>query len=74
MGPNYLEVHYEDLVTTPRQALERIGKFIGHDLDYDRILRVGMGSVSRPNTSFEGGRGGAGFDPVGRWRELLSPG
>ena len=37
MGGDYLEVHYEDVVEKPRETLARIGTFIDHDLDYDRI-------------------------------------
>lgn len=74
MGPNYLEVGYEDFVTTPRQALQRGGKFIDNDFEYNRILSVGIGSVSQPNTSSEGGGGKADSNPVGRWRKLLAAG
>lgn len=74
MGSNYLEVHYEDLVAEPRQALGRIGRFIDHDLDYDRILRTGIGSVSHPNTSFGHGQEKTEFSPVERWRKLLTTG
>ncbi len=72
VAPNYLEVAYEDLIARPRETLATIGAFIDHDLDYDRILDVGVGSVSRPNTSF-GESGGESFNPVERWRRALSP-
>lgn len=69
LGAHYIEVHFEDLIREPRETLGRLGGFIGQDLDYDQILRVGMGSVSSPNTSFGGTKG---FNPVGRWREGFS--
>jgi hypothetical protein len=69
VAPSYMEVRYEELVADPPRVLAKIGDFIDHDLDYDRILRVGIGSVSQPNTSF-GSNGG--FNPVGRWKKLLS--
>jgi len=47
-------VHYEDLVQNPRETLARIGEFIEHDLDYDRIQQVALGSVHNPNSSFRG--------------------
>ena len=72
MGADYLEVHYEDVVEKPQEALARIGDFIEHDLDYDRIRQVGVGSVSAPNTSFHDGPPG-GFSPTGRWKEGYSP-
>ncbi len=34
---DYIEVHYEDLITNPRETLGKLGGFIDHDLDYDRI-------------------------------------
>lgn len=65
LGTDYIEVHFEDLVREPRQTLALLSRFIEQELDYDQILRVGIGSVSAPNTSF-GDR--ANFNPVGRWR------
>ncbi len=69
LGEDYIEVHFEDIVRDPRQTLARLGRFIGQELDYDQILRAGIGSVSAPNTSFGAG---ATFDPVGRWRAGFS--
>ncbi len=68
MGPDYLEIRYEDLVTHPRETLNVIGKFISQDLDYDRILQTAVGTVGDPNTSFKAGESQASFNPVGRWR------
>ena len=72
VGADYYEVHYEDLVQKPRETLSRLGDFIGHDLDYNRILRVGIGSVTRPYTSFESPA--ECFGPVGRWKKQYPPG
>lgn len=69
LGNDYLEVHFEDLKADPRTTLEKIGRFIEHDLNYDHILRVGIGSVREPNTSFKDDPG----SPVGRWRKKISP-
>src|SRR4051812_19880290 len=52
IAPDYMEVNFESLVADPRQQLPAIGEFIDQKLDYDEILRAGVGSVSRPNTSF----------------------
>lgn len=71
LGPDYLEVRYEDLVQEPRQTLARLGQFIEHDLDYDRILQVAIGSVREPDTSFPRDRAEEGFNPVGRWKNAL---
>jgi glycosyltransferase involved in cell wall biosynthesis/LPS sulfotransferase NodH len=71
LGGDYKEVRYEDLVANPQATLREVGDFIGQELDYDQIQRVGIGSVSRPNTSF-GERKGAGFHPVARWKKSLS--
>jgi hypothetical protein len=69
LGGDYLEVRFEDLQADAPGTLARIGKFIQHDLDYDHILRVGIGSVREPNTSFKGDGG----SPVGRWKKKISP-
>lgn len=68
LGGDYTELHFEDLIQNPRPVLAKLGEFIEHDLDYDRILKVGIGSVSDPNTSFQQSSGDSGFNPVGRWR------
>ena len=70
LGPDYLEVHFEDLIADPRATLTKVAGFIEHDLDYERIVRVGYGSVSNPNTSFSGHS--TDFNPVGRWKHGLA--
>jgi hypothetical protein len=72
LGGDYIEIHFEDLIQQPRQTLAQLGKFIQHDLNYDRILKVGIGSVSDPNTSFGSASGEGAFNPVGRWRTQFS--
>jgi hypothetical protein len=71
LGGDYTEVRFEDLVTNPRGTLARLGQFIEHDLDYDRIQQAGIGSVSEPNSSFKSGSGEE-FNPVGRWKSGYS--
>lgn len=73
MGANYREVRFENLVEHPHECLAELGEFIGQDLDYERIQSAGIGSVSEPNTSFQGEEGRRGFHPVGRWKTKLSP-
>jgi hypothetical protein len=73
MGPDYMEVHYEDLVRDPRATLAQVGKFIEHDLDYDRIQRVALGSVHRPNSSFHSDTKEAGASTTGRWKRVFTP-
>ena len=72
VGANYREVRFEALVDHPRETLAELGEFIGQDLDYDRIQSAGIGSVSEPNTSFQGEAAREGFRPVGRWKSNLS--
>jgi Sulfotransferase family len=71
LGRDYYELHYEDLVEKPRETLRALGDFIGQELDYDHILRIGIGSVSEPNSSFVSGPGG-GFQPVQRWTKQMT--
>lgn len=68
IGPDYLEIRYEDLVQQPRTTLASVSRFIDHELDYDQIQRVAIGSVGRPNTSFESEHASGTFRPVGRWQ------
>jgi LPS sulfotransferase NodH len=72
LRPDYMELHYEDLSRDPRATLARLGQFIDHELDYDRIQRVAIGSVSEPNTSFTTEYQEGVFRPVGRWRNSFS--
>jgi hypothetical protein len=66
----YLEVKFEDLVADPAAMLERVGRFIDHDLDYDRIRQDPVHALRKPNTSFRGEQGD--FKPVGRWQRSSS--
>ena len=72
LGANYTEVSYEDLVLRPHETLASLSSFVGQDLDYDEILKVGIGSVSKPNTSFGQQNDEAEFNPLGRWKQALS--
>jgi hypothetical protein len=69
---DYIELRYEDLIMEPQQALQKLGAFIDHDLDYGRIQQAGLGRLSETNSSFreEGGR--EKINPLGRWKERLS--
>jgi hypothetical protein len=71
---DYLEIHYEELTTNPREALQRIGSFLDHDLDYDRIQGAGLGRLSETNSSFrdEAGHEKEKISPLGRWKERLA--
>jgi Sulfotransferase family len=69
LGADYTEIHFEDLLQNPHSTLAKLGQFIDDDLDYDRILKVGIGSVSSPNTSFDSKSDKKEFNPAGRWRE-----
>jgi hypothetical protein len=69
LGSDYLEVHFEALQSHPRGVLAAISSFIDHDLNHERIQKVGIGSVRDPNTSFKGDS----TSPVGRWRGKASP-
>jgi hypothetical protein len=73
MGGDYMEVHYEDVVQNPREALARIGTFIEQDLDYDRIQQVALGSLQNPNSSFRGDGQEAEAKTIGRWKTMFQP-
>ncbi|MGH9353480.1 MAG: sulfotransferase family protein [Terriglobia bacterium] len=69
MPSDYFEIHYEELVGNPPEALRKIGAFIDHDLDYDRIQKAAVGTVGDPNTSFGAEGAKAEFNPIGRWKK-----
>lgn len=73
MGGDYMEVHYEDVVLNPREALARIGKFIDQDLDYDRVQEVALGSLQNPNSSFRGDGQDAEKKTIGRYKTMFKP-
>ena len=68
LGGDYVEVHYEDLVRKPAEVLKNLEPFIEHDLDYERITQVGIGSMSARNTAFKDDE----RSPIGRWKTDLS--
>jgi hypothetical protein len=70
---DYIEVHYEELVTEPHRVLERLGQFLDHDLDCERIQNAGLGRLSESNSSFRDEERDAAQNPVERWKERLSP-
>jgi hypothetical protein len=72
LGTDYIEVRFEDLVTEPRRVLQNVSGFIGQELDYDKIVRVGIGSVNEPNSSFLSKETPGAFTPVGRWKTSLT--
>ena len=69
LGRDYMEVRFEDLVKEPHSTLGKLGAFIEHDLDYDKIRQR---SRRRPNSSFRDEEQ-ANVDPIERWRRRLSP-
>jgi LPS sulfotransferase NodH len=68
---DYIEIHYEELVTEPRNVLARLGEFLDHDLDYDRIQNTRLGRLLESNSSFFGDEKET-KNPVNRWKEKLS--
>lgn len=70
---DYIEIRYEDLITSPRETLGKLGSFIHHDLDYDQIQRASLGRLSETNSSFREEGDTEKINPLGRWKERLSP-
>jgi hypothetical protein len=68
---DYYEIRYEDLITDPRGTLAKLGGFLDHDLDYDRIQRAGLGRLSETNSSFREEGAKEKINPLGRWKERL---
>jgi hypothetical protein len=72
IGPDYMEVRFEDLVLHPEEALTKVSAFIGENLDYEKIRTAKIGAISIPNTSFAEEWKSGSFSPVGRWKRQLS--
>ncbi len=72
MAGDYMEVHFEDVVQKPRETLERLGEFIDHDLNYDRIQQNAQGTLRDPNSSFRGDGQEVESHPIERWKTVLS--
>jgi LPS sulfotransferase NodH len=68
---DYVEIHYEELVNKPRGVLARLGDFLDHDLDYERIQNAGLGRLRESNSSFRDDEKEI-KNPVNRWKEKLS--
>jgi hypothetical protein len=73
VSSDYIEIHYEDLITKPQETLQKLGGFIEHDLDYDKIRNAGLGRLSETNSSFREEAAKDEINPLGRWKERLSP-
>jgi len=67
----YTEVRFESLVRNPQETLTGLTPFLGIELDTSSLDAGGVGSVSRPNTTFDEPTTGR-FDPVGRWCRTMS--
>jgi hypothetical protein len=70
---DYIEIRYEDLVLKPHETLGTLGKFLDHDLDYDRIHQAGLGRLRQTNSSFREEAAHSQIKPLQRWKERLSP-
>ena len=71
IGGDYLEVHFEDVVQKPRETLARLGAFIDHDLDQERIQQNAQGALRDPNSSFRGDGQEVESNPIERWKTVL---
>ncbi len=69
---DYIEIRYEDLITQPHETLAKLGTFIDHDLDYNRIQSAGLGRLSETNSSFREEGTKEKLNPLGRWKERLT--
>src|SRR5580700_2165759 len=69
---DYIEIRYEDLITKPHETLGKLGGFLDHDLDYDRIQHASLGRLSETNSSFREESAKDKINPLGRWKERLT--
>jgi len=72
LATDYLEVSFESLVRTPKPVLARVARFVGCELDFERIKREGVGTVKNTNSSFRFLDRNLAANPIGRWRHCLT--
>jgi hypothetical protein len=72
ISSDYIEVHYEDLVSSPDLTLKKLGEFLDHDLNYGLIKSAGLGRLSESNSSFRDEAGREQSAPMNRWKTRLS--
>lgn len=72
LATDYLEVSFESLVRTPEPVLADVSRFLGCELELERIKRDGVGTVKSTNSSFRSLDGDLAANPIGRWRHCLS--
>ncbi len=70
--PDYLAIHYEDLVNSFEKTLQQVAAFIGQSINISTIASHPIGSVAQPNTSFDWDKD---EHKVGasRWRSQCDP-
>jgi len=66
---DYIEIQYEELVRNPASTLAKLGSFLHHDLDYERI-QSGVTRLKSNSSFVEEEKGRA--NPVQRWKDKLS--
>lgn len=69
---DYIEVHYEALVSDLQGTLMSLSRFLQQDLSYDRIQTSKLGRLSGSNSSFRDEAPGTKNSPVNRWKERVS--
>jgi len=74
VAPHYIEIRFEDLINEPHETLRKLSNFINHDLDFDQIQRVGIGSIKEPNTAFRSESRRSELNVVQRWKRHMSEG
>lgn len=67
---DYLEIHYEELVSDPEPVIRKLANFLEHDLNSDRIQRTALGRISEPNSSFA--EEVTASQTINRWKERLT--
>jgi hypothetical protein len=73
VSSRYIEIRFEDLVSTPENTLARIGRFMGQDLNYSQIRNNPVGTLRNPNSTFRNlGSAETVAYPIERWKNLLS--
>lgn len=73
LGGRLLSIRYEDVVEDMESSVDTLSEFAQVELSVDHVRSSDLGTLKRPNTSFDDRTDGVTARPVGRWRDRLEP-
>ena len=69
----YLLIRFEDLLRNPDEGTRQMAAFLGLDWDESLLQPTRAGDSWRGNSMFDSQFKAISTDPIGRWKEMISP-